>query len=26
LKLDYEDIKWSPLHPNCRCDMIPCIE
>ena len=26
LKLDYEDIKGSPLHPNCRCDMIPCLE
>ena len=26
LKLDYEDIKGSPLHPNCRCDMIPCVE
>ena len=23
LKLDYEDIIGSPLHPNCRCDMIP---
>ena len=19
-------ISWAPLHPNCRCDMIPCIE
>ena len=26
LKLDYEDIVWSPLHPNCRCDMIPVLE
>ena len=26
LKLDYEDIVWSPLHPNCRCDMIPLID
>ena len=23
---DYWDVIWSPLHPNCRCDMIPCIE
>ena len=23
LKLDYEDVIGSPLHPNCRCDMIP---
>ena len=21
-----EWISWAPLHPNCRCDMIPCIE
>lgn len=26
IKLDYEDIVGSPLHPNCRCDMIPLIE
>ena len=26
LKLDYEDIIGSPLHPNCRCDMIPVVE
>ena len=26
LKLDYEDIVWSPLHPNCRCDMIPILK
>ena len=26
LKLDYEDIIGSPLHPNCRCDMIPILE
>ena len=26
MKLDYEDIVGSPLHPNCRCDMIPLIE
>jgi len=25
-KDDYRDVKGSPLHPNCRCDMIPCIE
>ena len=23
---DYWDVIWSPLHPNCRCDMIPLIE
>ena len=22
---DYWDVIWSPLHPNCRCDMIPLI-
>ena len=26
LSLDYEDVIGSPLHPNCRCDMIPIIE
>lgn len=26
IKLDYEDVIGSPLHPNCRCDMIPLIE
>ena len=24
-KDDYWDVIWSPLHPNCRCDMIPCV-
>ena len=23
LKFDYEDIKGPPLHPNCRCTLIP---
>jgi len=23
---NYWDVIWSPLHPNCRCDMIPIIE
>ena len=23
---NYRDVIWSPLHPNCRCDMIPCLE
>lgn len=23
---DYRDVIGSPLHPNCRCDMIPCLE
>ena len=26
LKLEYENVVGSPLHPNCRCDMIPLIE
>jgi len=29
VRLDEEfekDVMWSPLHPNCRCDMIPLIE
>ncbi len=26
LKLDYEDVIGSPLHPRCRCDMIPIEE
>ena len=26
LRLDYENVIGSPLHPNCRCDMIPLIE
>lgn len=25
-KDDYRDVKGSPLHPNCRCDMIPCLD
>lgn len=25
LALDYEDVGGSPLHPNCRCDMIPIV-
>ena len=25
-KDNYRDVKGSPLHPNCRCDMIPCLE
>jgi HK97 family phage portal protein len=24
-KLDYEDIYAPPLHPNCRCDLIPVL-
>ena len=23
---NYWDVIWSPLHPNCRCDMIPILE
>ena len=23
---NYWDVIWSPLHPNCRCDMIPVLE
>lgn len=26
LKLDYEEVIGSPLHPNCRCDMIPLLD
>lgn len=26
LDIDYEDVIGSPLHPNCRCDMIPLLE
>ena len=29
VKLEEEfekDVMGSPLHPNCRCDMIPCLE
>lgn len=25
-KDDYWDVIWSPLHPNCRCDMIPLMK
>lgn len=25
LKFDYESIKWAPLHPNCRCTLLPII-
>jgi len=26
MKLDYSSTEWSPLHPNCRCDLIPIVE
>lgn len=26
LKLDYETIKTPPLHPNCRCTLLPVIK
>ena len=26
IKLDYENIKGSPLHPSCRCSIIPIIK
>lgn len=26
LQLDYEDIDGPPLHPGCRCDVIPVLE
>lgn len=26
MKLDYEDIDGPPLHPSCRCDLIPVLE
>lgn len=26
MQLNYEDIKWPPLHPNCRCTLLPVIK
>jgi hypothetical protein len=25
MKANYEDIKHPPLHPNCRCQLIPIL-
>jgi hypothetical protein len=25
MKMDYEDIKAPPLHPNCRCTLVPVV-
>lgn len=26
LKFDYEDVRYPPLHPNCRCTLLPVVE
>jgi len=26
LKLDYSDVSWAPLHPRCRCTLIPLLK
>jgi hypothetical protein len=26
VKIDYSDVDWPPLHPNCRCTLLPVIE
>ena len=26
LKLDYDDVEGAPLHPNCRCVLLPVVE
>ena len=26
MRLDYSDVSGPPLHPNCRCDLIPVLE
>lgn len=26
LKLDYESVKWAPLHPRCRCTLLPILK
>lgn len=26
ISLDYEDIDYPPLHPNCRCTIVPIVE
>jgi len=25
-RVDYEDLKGPPLHPRCRCDLVPIVE
>jgi hypothetical protein len=25
MKFDYEDVRWPPLHPACRCSIIPIV-
>jgi len=22
----YDDVKYAPLHPNCRCTLLPVLE
>ena len=26
LKNDYGDVEFPPLHPNCRCSILPIVE
>ncbi len=26
MKLDYSDVTGPPLHPNCRCDLVPVLD
>lgn len=26
LRFDYEDVRYPPLHPNCRCTLLPVVE
>ena len=26
MTFSYEDIGWPPLHPNCRCTILPVVE
>jgi len=25
MRLNYEDVQAPPLHPNCRCDLVPIL-
>jgi HK97 family phage portal protein len=26
MRLDYDDVQGAPLHPNCRCDVVPVVK
>jgi len=26
MTFSYEDVGWPPLHPNCRCTILPVVE